>query len=88
MWTLAGGAEGDGVLFDSSHGDGETAFRKGAFKSILAGRIGADNLAEALRPGPDVIDVNSSLEASPGRKDAARLSAFMSEFSRLRGICH
>ena len=40
VWTLAGGAEGDGVLFDSSHGDGDTAFRKGNYKAIIAGRIG------------------------------------------------
>ena len=44
VWTLAGGAEGDGVLFDSTHGDGETAFRQVDGKSIVAGRIGLENL--------------------------------------------
>jgi len=77
VWTLAGGAEGDGVLFDSSHGDGETAFRKGGYKAILAGRIGADNVAGALALGPDVVDVNSALETSPGVKSVARLAAFL-----------
>ena len=73
VWTLAGGAVGDGLLFDSSHGDGETAFRRGPYKAILAGRIGVDNLAEALAAGPDILDVNSSLETAPGVKSVARL---------------
>lgn len=77
VWTLAGGAEGDGVLFDSSHGDGESDFRKGAYKSILAGKIGADNLRAAVALAPDVIDVNSSLEIAPGVKDINRLNTFV-----------
>ena len=77
VWTLAGGAEGDGVLFDSSHGDGETAFRKGVYKSILAGRIGAENVRAAQQLGPDVLDVNSSLETAPGVKSAALLAEFL-----------
>ena len=79
VWTLAGGADGDGVLFDSSHGDGDTAFRKGNYKSIIAGRIGVENVADALALNPDIIDVNSSLETSPGVKSTILLSAFLSE---------
>ena len=75
IWTLAGGAPGDGVLFDSSHGDGESAFRRGAYKSILAGRLSAANAAEAIATGADVLDFNSSLEVSPGRKSVSLLSA-------------
>ena len=82
VWTLAGGAEGDGVLFDSSHGDGETAFRQVDGKSIVAGRIGVENLADVLALGPDVVDVNSSLETSPGVKSANLLAAFLAEFTR------
>ena len=81
VWTLAGGAEGDGVLFDSSHGDGETAFRKGGCKSILAGRIGAGNVAAAVGLEPDVLDVNSSLETKPGVKDAGLLAEFLRAFA-------
>ena len=77
VWTLAGGAVGDGLLFDSSHGDGETAFRKGPYKAILAGRIGVDNLAEALACVPDILDVNSSLESAPGVKSVERLQDFL-----------
>ena len=79
VWTLAGGAEGDGVLFDSSHGDGDTAFRDGNYKSIVAGRIGVENIADALALKPDIIDVNSSLETAPGVKSTILLSAFLSE---------
>ncbi len=78
VWTLAGGAEGDGVLFDSSHGDGDTAFRNGNYKSIIAGRIGVENVADALALNPDIIDVNSSLETAPGVKSTILLSAFLS----------
>ena len=82
VWTLAGGAEGDGVLFDSSHGDGDTAFRIGGFKSILAGRIGMDNVAAALSLKPDIIDVNSSLETAPGVKSTTLLATFLAELSK------
>ena len=80
VWTLAGGAEGDGVLFDSSHGDGDTVFRTGGFKSILAGRIGVENVANALALKPDIIDVNSSIETQPGVKSTILLAAFLAEF--------
>ena len=80
VWTLAGGAEGDGVLFDSSHGDGDTAFRTGGFKSILAGRICVENVANALALKPDIIDVNSSIETQPGVKSTILLAAFLAEF--------
>ena len=78
VWTLAGGAEGDGVLFDSSHGDGDTTFKDGNYKTIVAGRIGVENVADALALKPDIIDVNSSLETAPGVKSAILLSAFLS----------
>jgi phosphoribosylanthranilate isomerase len=77
VWTLAGGAEGDGVLFDSSHGDGDSAFRDGNYKSIIAGRIGVENVADALALKPDIIDVNSSLETAPGVKSTILLAAFL-----------
>ena len=81
VWTLAGGAEGDGVLFDSSHGDGERELRRGAYRTILAGGVSAGNVAMAVATGPDVLDVNSSLETAPGIKSAARLEDFMRAFA-------
>ena len=77
VWTLAGGALGDGALFDSSHGDGEKMFSRLPCKTILAGSIGPDNMVEAVLQGPDVIDINSSLETSPGVKSVDRLKLFM-----------
>lgn len=76
VWTLAGGAPGDGVLFDSSHGDGDTRFRKGDYVAILAGGIGVGNLAAALALKPDILDVNSSLETQPGVKSLKKLGEF------------
>ena len=81
VWTLAGGAEGDGVLFDSTHGDGERELRRGAYRTILAGGVSAGNVAMAVATGPDVLDVNSSLETAPGIKSAARLEDFMRAFA-------
>jgi len=85
IWTLAGGAPGDGVLFDSSHGDGDSAFRKGAYKSILAGRLSADNAAEAIATGADVLDFNSSLETSPGCKSIHLLHGLIDRLGGLGG---
>ena len=84
VWTLAGGAPGDGVLFDSSHGDGETAFRRGLWKSILAGGISEANVAEAVALGPDVIDVSGSLESARGVKSIPLLRAFVATLNGLR----
>ena len=83
VWTLAGGEPGDAVLFDSSHGDGETAFRRGPWRTVLAGGISAENIAEALAFGPDVVDVSGSLETSPGRKDISLLDAFLAAFRKI-----
>lgn len=76
VWTLAGGAAGAAVLFDSSHGDGETVLRKGPHKSVLAGGISAVNIGTAIRSGADVIDVSGSLESSRGIKSIERLKEF------------
>lgn len=82
VWSLAGGAIGDGVLFDSSHGDGETAFCKGPYKTILAGGVSAENLSSFMTYDPDILDVNSSLETAPGQKSLPLLKAF---WAKLRG---
>ena len=82
VWTLAGGAPGDAVLFDSSHGDGETTLRRGAYRAVLAGGLTAENVAGALARRPDVIDVSGGLESTPGVKSIAKLRAF---FAACRG---
>ncbi len=46
-------------------------------KLILAGGIGVDNLADAVRAlSPGGVDVSSSVETQPGRKDPDRLKRF------------
>lgn len=82
-WTLAGGAPGDGVVFDSSHGDGEAAFRPGPWKGVLAGGVSVGNIEKKMEFAPDVIDVCGSLESSTGVKSIPRLRAFVSAFSPL-----
>ncbi|MBR1870993.1 MAG: phosphoribosylanthranilate isomerase [Kiritimatiellae bacterium] len=43
-------------------------------KSILAGGISPENLAEAMQSGADILDLNSSLESPKGVKSLARLA--------------
>ena len=56
---------------------GVAAFVRGPYKAILAGGIGESNIADAIALSPNVIDVNSSLETSPGVKSIARLKSFL-----------
>jgi indole-3-glycerol phosphate synthase/phosphoribosylanthranilate isomerase len=46
-------------------------------KAILAGGLSAANIAAARATGADVLDVNSSLETSPGVKSAELLAELL-----------
>ena len=81
----------DGYVLDTYHqdklgGSGETfnwdlaVEAKARFGKpiILAGGMTADNVGEAVaRVRPFAVDVSSGVEAAPGRKDHAKLKAFI-----------
>lgn len=81
----------DALLLDTYHkdklgGSGETfnwdlaleAKRRFGLPIILAGGLTPDNVADAVRTvQPYAIDVSSGVEASPGRKDHAKLRKFI-----------
>ena len=52
-------------------------------KAILAGGLSAENIAEAHATGADVLDVNSSLETSPGVKSPGLLAALLRELNEI-----
>ena len=86
VWTLAGGATADAVLFDSSHGDGETVLRKGDFLSVLAGGISTENLVEVMASGADVIDLSGSLECRPGIKTVEKIEEFFMKLKEIEDV--
>ena len=82
IWRLLGDAPGseDAVLLDGrdgakTGGTGRRAdwslvsgLKRRGLKVVLAGGLSAENIADAAETGADVLDVNSSLETSPGVK--------------------
>jgi len=84
----------DRLLFDTAHngtsgGTGRVfdwnriAHRGDLSRSLVAGGLNPANARAAARLGAWALDVGSGVEAAPGRKDPARLSAF---FEALRPI--
>ena len=51
---------------------------------VLAGGISSYNIVAAVATGADIIDINSSLETSPGEKSVERLDALIAKLKRLR----
>jgi len=51
---------------------------------VLAGGLSADNIAAAAATGADILDVNSSLETTPGVKSIERLNALLDEWKKDR----
>lgn len=68
---------GTGIAFDWQQAR-RTVFSGGRAKLVAAGGLNPDNVAEAIRTlRPWGVDVASGVEASPGRKDAIKVAAFV-----------
>lgn len=76
-------AGGTGRVWD--HARFDEALRPSWF--VLAGGLNPENVAGAVeRLRPDAVDVSTGVESSPGVKDAAKISAFMSAVTPFRGV--
>jgi len=51
---------------------------------ILAGGVAAENVSEFYALGPFAVDLSSSLESAPGKKDAIRLARFFSAWKNIQ----
>ena len=55
---------------------------------LLAGGLGCDNVAQAIRfVHPYAVDVSSRLEETPGRKDPEKIRRFVEEVRRVDAEC-
>jgi phosphoribosylanthranilate isomerase len=75
---VGAGAGGTGVTFDWATARAAFAGAPAGMRLIVAGGLGAENVAEAIAQlQPWGVDVASGVEAAPGRKDPARLARFI-----------
>ncbi|HEY2898665.1 MAG TPA: phosphoribosylanthranilate isomerase [Gemmatimonadaceae bacterium] len=72
---------GSGIAFDWREAEQATRTRPG--RLVAAGGLTAANVAEAIETlAPDVVDVSSGVESSPGIKDHARIADFIAAVRR------
>jgi phosphoribosylanthranilate isomerase len=75
---VSGNGGGTGVGFDWVAARGVFASARNDLRLIVAGGLTPENVAEAITQlRPSGVDVASGVEASPGRKDPARLARFI-----------
>lgn len=67
---VGGRCGGTGSLADWSR---VAELKRAGWRVVLAGGLSAENIKDAAATGADVLDVNSSLETSPGVKSVQRL---------------
>jgi phosphoribosylanthranilate isomerase len=78
---------GTGQRFDWEAARPALRSRAGRLRLILAGGLNPENVAEAITfLEPWGVDVVSGVEASPGRKDAARVEAFIQNARRAASL--
>jgi phosphoribosylanthranilate isomerase len=76
-----GSLGGTGISFD--WGAAQRAVRPHAAKLVVAGGLTHANVAQAIETlSPDVVDVSSGVESSPGIKDHARMAEFIDAVRR------
>jgi len=69
---------GSGVRFDWSSAARQLGALRGARPLVLAGGLTPENVASGIAAlNPDIVDVSSGVEQSPGVKDPARVAAFV-----------
>ena len=69
---------GTGERIDWTAVAGALRVTRGAGRLVLAGGLGPENVADAIEAlQPDVVDVSSGVESSPGIKDHARMRSFI-----------
>ena len=96
VWALGGSAasdSADAVLLDGQIGEQRggtgrladwsrvTGLKRAGRRIVLAGGISAENISAAVATGADVIDVNSSLETSPGVKSVEKLDSLLGKLA-------
>ncbi len=78
---VKGSLGGSGTSFDWSAAEGIARGRVSPL--VLAGGLTALNVEEAIETlSPDIVDVSSGVESSPGIKDHARMAEFMDSVRR------
>jgi phosphoribosylanthranilate isomerase len=78
---VAGVLGGSGVSFDWAAAGRATQGRRG--RLVVAGGLTAANVGEAIETlSPDIVDVSSGVESSPGIKDHARIADFIEAVRR------
>jgi phosphoribosylanthranilate isomerase len=78
---VSGVLGGSGRSFDWSAASDATHVRPG--RLVVAGGLTASNVGEAIELlAPDVVDVSSGVESSPGIKDHARIADFIAAVRR------
>jgi len=75
--AVAGRSGGTGVVFDWASVAPALAPLRARTRLVVAGGLRPANVADAVRAlAPDVVDVSSGVEASPGVKDHGRMREF------------